>query len=203
MTETTIANVQARARLTHDQALAAVLATTGQERLITPGEVAEAVLGLCGEEAKSVNGAALMLRPGAPEAGPEVVNPESLGEPRGFSHGILAPRDGRLLLVAGQTGWESGAEGTPPGFADQFARALDKILAVVRTAGGRPTDVVRLTTFVTDLEAYRASLGPLGKAWRARFGRYYPAMALVEVQGLVDRGAVVEIEATAVVGSAR
>ena len=152
----------------------------------------------------------------------EIINPESLGAPRGWSHGILAPRDGRLLFVAGQAGWESGgatagaatrasAEGrsgsglapgtaAPPGFVDQFARALDKVLTVVQAAGGRPTDVARLTVYVTDLAAYRASLKPLGEVWRARFGKYYPAMALVEVKGLVDHGALVEMEATAVVG---
>ncbi len=130
----------------------------------------------------------------------EVVNPESLGAPKGWSNGILAPTQGRLLFVAGQAGWERGAPGEPPGFPDQFARALDKVLAVVRAAGGQPADVARLTVYVTDLAAYRTSLEPLGEAWRARFGTYYPAMALVEVKGLVDPGALVEMEATAVIG---
>jgi enamine deaminase RidA (YjgF/YER057c/UK114 family) len=130
----------------------------------------------------------------------EIVNPESLGAPRGWSHGMLAPSGGRVLFVAGQPGWSNDATGAPPDFAAQFALALDKVLAVVRAAGGEPRDIGRMTVFVTDLAAYRASLGPLGEAWRARFGRHYPAMALVEVKGLVDRGATVEIEATAVIG---
>ena len=130
----------------------------------------------------------------------EIVNPESLGAPRGWNHGLLAPRGGRVLFVAGQAGWEAGAAGEPPGFVEQFARALDKVLAVVTEAGGRPEQVGRLTIFVTDLAAYRASLKPLGEVWRARFGRHYPAMALVAVAELVDRGALVEIEATAIVG---
>ena len=133
----------------------------------------------------------------------EIVNPESLGAPRGWNHGLLAPRDGRLLFVAGQVGVGPAARGTDPpeapAFVDQFAAALDRVLAVVREAGGGPADVARMTVFVTDLAAYRESLGPLGEAWRARFGTHYPAMALVEVSGLVDRGARVEIEATAVV----
>ena len=133
----------------------------------------------------------------------EIINPESLGAPKGWSHGVLAPREGRVLFVAGQTGWGSDAPGTPPDFTGQFARALDKVLEVVRAAGGTPADVARMTVYITDLAAYRASLEALGEAWRARFGRYYPAMALVEVKGLVDRGAVVEIEATAVIGGAR
>ena len=130
----------------------------------------------------------------------ELFNPASLGAPKGWNNGVLAPREGRLLFVAGQAGWESDAAGEPPGLAEQFARALDKILVVVREAGGEPECVARMTVFVTDLAAYRESRGALRDVWQARFGRYYPAMALVEVKGLVDRGARVEIEATAVIG---
>jgi enamine deaminase RidA (YjgF/YER057c/UK114 family) len=133
----------------------------------------------------------------------EIVNPESLGAPKGWNNGMLAPSGGRLLFVAGQAGWENDAAGAAPGFAAQFARALDKVLTVVRAAGGAPDDVARMTVYVTDLSAWRASLEPQGEAWRARFGKHYPAMALLEVKGLVDRGALVEIEATAVVGGSR
>ena len=132
----------------------------------------------------------------------EIVNPPALGAPRGFNHGILAPRGGRLLFVAGQVGWDGAAAGTPAGFGAQFAAALDRVLAVVKEAGGSAADVARLTVYVTDLDAYRAARGELAEAWRARFGAYYPAMALLQVQGLVDRGAVLEIEATAVIGAA-
>jgi len=130
----------------------------------------------------------------------EIINPESLGAPKGWNHGILAAHGGRILFVAGQAGWEGDAGGVPPPFAEQFARALDKVLAVVRAAGGGPTDVARCTIYVTDLAAYRQGMKSLGEVWRARFGKYYPAMALLEVQGLADPGAVVEIEATAVIG---
>ena len=133
----------------------------------------------------------------------EIINPESLGAPKGWSNGVLAPREGRLLFIAGQAGWEEKAPGSPPDFGGQFARALDKVLAVVRSAGGVPTDLARLTIYVTDLAAYRASLSTLGEVWRARLGKYYPAMALVEVKGLVDRGALLDIEATAVIGGNR
>src|SRR5262245_36496976 len=154
MTEITIAAVESRKGLSRDEALAAVLATTGQARLIEPGEVARVVLQLCAQEADIMNGRSVVLNPGEAGVTPEVVNPSSLTKPRGFNHGILAPRKGRLLFVAGQPGWENDAAGTPPGFADQFARALDKILAVVAAADGKPTDVVRMTCFVTDLKAY-------------------------------------------------
>ena len=133
----------------------------------------------------------------------EVINPEALGAPKGWNNGLLAPRDGRLLFVAGQAGWEAESAGTPPGFADQFARALDKVLTIVRAAGGEAGDLARVTIYVTDLQAYRESLKVLGEGWRARMGKHYPAVALVEVNGLVDRGALVEIEATAVITGTR
>ena len=133
----------------------------------------------------------------------EIVNPESLGAPKGWSHGMLAPRDGRLLFVAGMAGWNERVGGDPPGFVVQFAHALDQVLTVVREAGGEPTDVARMTVYVTNLAQYRENLKGLGETWRERFGRHYPAMALLEVSGLVDRGALVEIEATAVLAGRR
>jgi enamine deaminase RidA (YjgF/YER057c/UK114 family) len=123
----------------------------------------------------------------------EIINPEALGAPKGWNNGLLAPSGGRLLFIAGQTGCEGGGD-----FAGQFGRALDKVIAVLREAGGEPRDLARLTIYVTDLAAYRASLKALGEGWRARLGKHYPAVALLEVSGLVDTGAVVEIEATAV-----
>ena len=132
-----------------------------------------------------------------------VVNPEALGAPKGWNNGILAPRDGRLLFIAGQTGLDEKASSAPPDFAGQFARALDKVLAVVSAAGGGPTDLARITIYVTDLEAYRMSRKAIGEGWRARLGKHYPAAALVQVSGLVDAGALVEIEGTAVLDSTR
>lgn len=133
----------------------------------------------------------------------EIVNPKALGEPKGWNNGLIAPPGGRLLFVAGQAGWETDAAGDPPGFVEQFGRALDKVMAVVREAGGSATDVGRVTIYVTDLAAYQANRKALGEAWRARLGKHYPAVAMLEVKGLVDRGAVVEIEATAVLGGSR
>jgi enamine deaminase RidA (YjgF/YER057c/UK114 family) len=130
---------------------------------------------------------------------PELINPAELGVPRGWNNGILAPRDGRLLFIAGQAGWRD-ADGPAPGFVEQFAAALDRTLAVLRTAGGGPADVARMTVFVTDVAAYRDARPALASVWRARFGTHFPAMALLEVTGLVERSAVVEIETTAVVG---
>lgn len=122
----------------------------------------------------------------------EIVNPDELGPPVGFSHGLAAPPDGRLLFVAGQTAPDAGD------LVAQFGAALERALAVVRAAGGRPTDVGRLTIYVTDMVGYRAARRRLGDVWRASMGRHYPAIALVEVRALVDPSALVEIEATAV-----
>lgn len=129
----------------------------------------------------------------------ELINPAELGAPRGWTNGVVAPSTGRLLFVAGQSGWRDG-DGPPAGFVEQFGIALDRTLAVLREAGGAPADVTRMTVYVTDLAAYRATRKALGEVWRPRFGSYYPAMALVEVSGLVERGALVEIETTAVIG---
>jgi len=130
----------------------------------------------------------------------EIVNPAPLGAPRGWSHGLLAPAGGRVLFVAGQTARRGQDRIAAAGFVEQFAAALDHILTVVRAAGGIPEDIGRLTIYVTDLAAYRASLEPLGVAYRRLMGRHYPAMALIEVKGLLDPEALVEIEATAVIG---
>ena len=129
----------------------------------------------------------------------EVLNPAALGEPRGWNHGLLAPPGGRVLFVAGQTAAGPDGDIEAPDFAGQFALALDRVLAVVRAAGGEPSHIGRMAIYVTDLTAYRDARSELGAAWRARLGRHYPAMALVEVNRLVDVGAQVEIEATAVV----
>lgn len=129
----------------------------------------------------------------------ELINPAELGAPRGWTNGVLAPRDGRILFIAGQSGWRD-TQDEAPGFVEQFAVALDRTLAVLRAAGGEPSDVARMTVFVTDVAAYRDARRALADVWRARFGTYYPAMALMEVQGLVERGAMVEIETTAVLG---
>ena len=84
--------------------------------------------------------------------------------------------------------------------AAQFGEALGRILRVVEAAGGTASDVGRMTVFVTDMDLYRRSRKAIGPVWRERMGRHYPAMALVEVKSLVEPGALIEIEATAVIG---
>ncbi len=131
-----------------------------------------------------------------------VINPEEIGAPKGFSHGILAPASGRILFVAGQNASrdEGGVEpAIRADFVRQFAVTIDRILAVVREAGGGPQDIGRMTIYTTDMLVYLSSRAALGAAYRKAMGSHYPAMALVEVSDLVDKGAILEIEATAVI----
>ena len=129
-----------------------------------------------------------------------IINPASLPKPAGYAHGIRTA-GGRLVFLAGQTGVNANGDLVFPGdLAAQFAQALSNLKAVIEEAGGQATDIVKLTIFVTDKAAYRAHLKPIGGAYRSVFGRYYPAMTLVEIKGLFDDGALVEIEGMAVIG---
>jgi len=124
------------------------------------------------------------------------VQPEGWAAPKGYANGVAVR--GRTLYVGGQIGWNTACEFETDDLAEQFAIALDNVVAVVRAAGGEPSDIAKMTVYVTDLPAYRAALRPIGAAWRARLGRHFPAMALVGVAGLVELRAKVEIEAVAI-----
>ena len=127
------------------------------------------------------------------------INPKSLGEPRGWTNGMQTHVGASILFVAGQTARDGAGRIVEGGLVDQWEQALANVLVVVEAAGGRPTDVARMTVFITDLKEYKSSLKQIGEVWKARMGRHYPAMSVVEVTGLVDDGAVIEIEATAVI----
>lgn len=126
------------------------------------------------------------------------INPESLGAPRGYSNGMLAPAGGRLLFVAGQIGWDSAQKLVSSEFAQQFGQALRNVLTVVESAGGRAEHIGRLTIYVVDRHEYMAEAKQVGAAYRALLDKHFPAMALVEIKALLEPGAKVEIEATAV-----
>ena len=125
-----------------------------------------------------------------------IINPPDLPPPRGYAHGLVA--EGRMLFVAWQVGWTDRAELVSDRFADQFDQALANVLSVVRAAGGTPDAIARLTIFVTDKTQYLSGQREIGERYRARMGRHYPPMTLVEVRALLEPGALVEIEATAV-----
>lgn len=126
----------------------------------------------------------------------QVITPSHFPKPKGYANGVLA--QGRLLYIAGQIGWDKDARIVSPDFAVQFLQTLDNVIDVVRAAGGGTEHIVKLLAFVTDLEAYRAATTAIGEGWRGRMGKYYPAMSLVKVAGLLEPGALVEIEGVAV-----
>lgn len=125
----------------------------------------------------------------------KAINPESLAKPRGYNNGMKGRGD--VLFVAGQVGWNREGHIVSSDFVAQFEQALENVLAVVWQAGGGPSSIGRMTVYVTDKEEYKQSTRQLGKLWRAKLGTHYPAMALVEVKALLEDGAKVEIEATA------
>ena len=126
-----------------------------------------------------------------------VLQPPGWPRPRGYSNGIAAT--GTLVFVAGQVGWNEREEFESQDFAAQARRALQNVVAVLAEAEAKPEHIVRMSWYVTDKAEYLASLPELGRAYREVIGRHYPVMTAVEVAGLVEDGAKVEVEATAVV----
>jgi enamine deaminase RidA (YjgF/YER057c/UK114 family) len=127
-----------------------------------------------------------------------VINPPELVPPRGFSHGILVGGPGRLLFLAGQDGSDREGKIVSPGdLVAQYEQVIKNLKAVVETAGGELTDIVKLNIFVTDRAAYLAHLRELGKIHRAYFGDHYPAMAFFEVKSLFNSEALIEMEGVA------
>jgi len=132
----------------------------------------------------------------------DVVQPLGWKRPKGYSNGLLAPTGSRLLFIAGQVAWDEEERLVGEGdFVAQFAQALRNVVAVVRAAGGEPEHLVRLTIYVTDREAYLARQAELGAAYRDIMGKHYPVMALLGISGLVEDGALLEIEGTAAIPS--
>ena len=128
----------------------------------------------------------------------EMVNPPDWAQPKGYANGIVAPAESRLLFIAGQIAWDEQQQIVSEDFAAQFDQALANVLAVVTTAGGTAEMLARLVVYVTNKQEYSSATRAIGVAWRARMGTHYPTMALVEVKGLLDDRAKVEIEGIAV-----
>ena len=127
------------------------------------------------------------------------INPESLGAPSGYSHGLLADASGKLLFIAGQIAWNDKQQIVSDDFVEQFDRALANVITVVNAARGKAEDVVRLVIYVTDKREYRSRTREVGERYRKHMGKHFPAMVLVEVAGLLDDRAKVEIEGTALI----
>ena len=127
----------------------------------------------------------------------KVLQPPGWPRPKGYSNGISAK--GRMIFTAGIIGWDANELFSEHTLHGQFAQALRNTLAILAEDGAGPEHIVRMTCYVTDRGDYLNSRDEIGAAWREIMGKNYPAMALVEVSGLVENAALVEIETTAVV----
>jgi enamine deaminase RidA (YjgF/YER057c/UK114 family) len=127
----------------------------------------------------------------------DIIHPPGWPRPSGYANGIVA--SGRHLAISGQIGWNERNELVSTDFLEQARQALRNVVAVLRAAGGEPSHLVRLTWYITDKNEYRRSLADLGKAYHEIVGDFYPAMTLVQVADLLEDGAKVEIEATAII----
>jgi enamine deaminase RidA (YjgF/YER057c/UK114 family) len=127
-----------------------------------------------------------------------LINPDSLGPPRGYSNGVLVEPGGRLLFIAGQVAWNTQQQIVSDDLVEQFDQALRNVLTVVRAAGGQPDQIARLIIYVTDKPKYLARMKAIGERYRAHMGKHFPAMVLVEVKSLLDDRAQIEIEGIAI-----
>jgi enamine deaminase RidA (YjgF/YER057c/UK114 family) len=133
----------------------------------------------------------------APESDIQILQPAGWAAPLGYSNGIAAR--GRSVVIGGQIGWDSQCRFHSSDFAEQAKQALQNIVAILAEAGGRPEHIIRMTWYVIDKREYRAAYPQLGRAYREVIGRTFPAMTAVQVAGLMEDAARVEIEATAVI----
>ena len=129
----------------------------------------------------------------------KLINPEALGAPSGYANGLLVDGGGKLLFIAGQVAWDKDHKIVSDDFVEQFDKALANVIAVLHAAGGEPNNVVRLVIYVTTKLEYRERTKEVGERYRKHLGKHFPAMVLVQVAGLVEDRAKVEIEGMAVI----
>ncbi|MCP4488189.1 MAG: RidA family protein [Gammaproteobacteria bacterium] len=127
----------------------------------------------------------------------QILQPPGWKRPKGYSNGIAAK--GQLVFMAGQVGWNSQEEFESADFSVQAKQALSNIVAILAEAGGGAKHIVRLTWFIGDKDEYLGCLKGLGAAYREVIGAHFPVMSVIEVQGFIEDGAKLEIEATAVI----
>jgi len=138
----------------------------------------------------------LFVKPPKDDELPRALEPQGWPRPSGYANGMTAK--GRVVVTGGVVGWD--VMGNFPGtFAAQARQVFSNILKILAEGGAGPEHLVRLTWYVTDLAEYRASLKDLGRAYRETIGAYFPAMAVVQVGGLVEPAAKIEVEATAII----
>ena len=127
----------------------------------------------------------------------QFLNPRGRVAPRGYANGIVASGD--LIVLGGQIGWNAEQQFESDDFVDQVRQTLENIVTLLAEASAQPSDVVRLTWFITDRDAYLANQRAIGQAYREVMGRHFPTMSVVQVVKLIEERAKVEIEATAVI----
>lgn len=130
----------------------------------------------------------------------QILHPAGWDKPIGYSNGI-AVEGGRIVFIAGQVGWNAQQKFESEQIAPQFDQALANVLAVLAEAGGKPTDICRITAYCCDKPAYLAARSELGAIWRQRMGKHFPCMSMIFVADLLDSPGKIELEATAVVGA--
>ena len=133
-------------------------------------------------------------------SGLRAINPPGWARPKGYSNAIIGR--GTIVMVAGQIGWNAQQQFESDDFVAQLHQALLNTVEVLASAGARPEHVARMTWYVTDKKAYLARVGEVGAVWRDVMGRSFPAMTLVQVSGLIEDRALMEIETTAIVPDA-
>lgn len=126
----------------------------------------------------------------------EFLQPKGWLAPKGYANGIAA--EGKQVFIAGQIGWKADATFVSDDFVAQVEQALSNIVAVLAEAGGMPQHIARMTWYLTDKKEYLARQREVGEVYRRVLGKHFPAMTAVVVAGLIEDGAKVEIEATAV-----
>jgi enamine deaminase RidA (YjgF/YER057c/UK114 family) len=127
----------------------------------------------------------------------EIVQPAAWPRPRGYANAVAGR--GRMVFISGQVGWDEQGRFTSQHLAGQAHQVFRNIATLLSEAGAGPQHLVRLTWYVTDIQAYRDQAAEIGAAYREVFGKNFPAMALVQVIALVERDALIEVEATALV----
>ena len=128
----------------------------------------------------------------------EVLLPPGWAPPIGYANGIAAT-PGRIVFIAGQVGWDAQQRFQSEDIVPQFDQALQNVLEVLAQAGGRAEHICRITAFCCDKPAYLAARPQLGRIWRERMGKHFPAMSMIFVSDLLDNPGKIELEATAVV----
>jgi enamine deaminase RidA (YjgF/YER057c/UK114 family) len=125
----------------------------------------------------------------------QVLQPPTWPRPKGYANGVAGR--GKMIFVAGQVGWDERCEVVSDDFVAQVRQALGNIVAILAEAGAKPEHIMRMTWYVTDKDEYMAANRDIGKVFKDLIGNYGIAMTAVQVAGLVEVGAKVEIEVTA------